>query len=239
MFLATQSQIYLIWGACGGLHQPENVLELLWQLLCHWGYVTQCCFHRLFPATRASQNQTLGSPLLQGSSFGYESLQVATQWILWHYHWCHCLIKGWSKVRIGMTLLRAACSLTYIMVEHMHVLSPGSISNMGKNYMDDFPGWLPVSLIICIKPNHAGLGVLILSDISQSMSTLLGDYVWYSTNLSYCIGQRPSSADTKWWMLTQPIKAISSLVTVTRGTDVVLAVPGVTGAMCWFTYIYE
>ena len=45
----------------------------------------------------------------------------------------------------------------------MHVMSPGSMSNMAKNNMEEFPGWLPVLLIICIKPDHAGLGDLICS----------------------------------------------------------------------------
>ena len=132
----------------------------------------------------------------------------------------YCIIRalshnGLSKLRICVTLLRATCSLTYIMMEYMHVMSPGSMSNMGKNNMEDFPGWLPILLIICIKPDHAGLGDLILNDISQSRSTLVRYSVWYSTNLSYCIGQRPSTADTKWWMLIRPIKAISLLVLVT------------------------
>ena len=65
--------------------------------------------------------------------------------------------KGWSNVIIGVVCCLLHCASTNLSVEYIQLMFVGSMSIIGKNVTEDFPGWLPL-LIVCINPDQFGLG---------------------------------------------------------------------------------
>ena len=73
------------------------------------------------------------------------SLQITLRWLIVNYaHGFPSQGRGWSNVKMGITLYFLECLDTKLIVEYMQLRSLGFKSIIGRNTMSNFPGYSPI-----------------------------------------------------------------------------------------------